>query len=126
MARRYIGDAVITITYHDAGDYRGTIRANGKAWRFRDLRAPVCFSLASDSPEAYDRMAAAAVSFGSYYTTDNRGPCALGSGMDEFADRGYPDGETADAIEQATGCSMDDRGRYAVSRSPNGPTRWNS
>lgn len=66
MATRYIGDAKITIRYRDEGDYAGTVTAGGERWKFDGLRAPaIGFDFAYDSPEAYDRMAGSAVSFGS-------------------------------------------------------------
>ena len=112
MAKRYIGDAVITIEYHDSGDYRGTVRAGNHAWRFDDLHAPRAgFSHAYDSPEAYDKMAGSAVSFASYYTTHNRG--------DDVPDWAPPP-EVADAIEEAVAGAQDDRGEYEVRRSPKG------
>ena len=115
MAKRYIGDAVVTITYHDAGDYRGTVTAaHGFTWRFRDLHAPATglgAGVAYDSPEAYDKMASSAVGFASYYTTYNRG--------DDVPDWAPP-AEIADAIEEATVWAMDDRGEYEVRRSRSG------
>jgi len=77
MARRYIGDAVIEIFYRDRGDYAGRVTAHKKTWHFEDLyAAAIGFGpgIAYDSPAAYDEMAQSAVSFGSYYTIDNRGP----------------------------------------------------
>jgi hypothetical protein len=115
MAKRYIGDAVVTIQYHDAGDYRGTISAGGYHWRFDSLRAPAVghgAGVGYDSPEAYDSMAKSAVVFGSYYTTHNRG-----ADTPDWA----PRLEVADAIEEATSWAMDDQGNYAVRRSKNGP-----
>jgi hypothetical protein len=115
-AKRYIGDAVVTVSYHDDGDYRGTVKAGGQTWRFRDLQAPkMGFRFASDSPDAYDAMAASAVSFGAYYTSHNRG--------DDVPDWA-PDPNTADAIDSAVSWAQDDSGRYAISRSPGGPTRF--
>lgn len=117
MAKRYIGDAVVTITYRDRGDYAGSIRAGGYTWRFEDLHAPSAgFSFAYDSPQAYDKMAASAVSFGGYYTTYNRG--------DDVPDWA-PRAEVADAISDATAWAQDDRGVYEVRRSPSGPVRDN-
>jgi len=118
MARRYIGDATVELFYRDRGDYAGriTVRdSNNKrlTWHFEDLRAPAVghgAGIAYDSPEAYDRMAESAVSFGSNYTTDNRpddDPAAL---------EGYPDAETADAIEDATSWVLRDDGSYMVHR----------
>lgn len=122
MARRYIGDAVIVITYHDDGDYRGTVSTGGYSWRFRDLHAPPFLDVPYDSSAAYDKMAASAVSFGSYYTSGNRG--GDDTSDERLAADGYPDVDTADAISEATGCAQDDHGRYAVSRSLGGATRW--
>lgn len=118
MAKRYIGDAIITIQYRDRGDYAGTIRAGGHTWHFEDLYAPAGgLPFAYDSPEAYDKMAAAAVSFGSYYTTHNRG-----SDTPEWA----PPAEVADAIEEATAWATDEEGKglYEVRRSPGGQGRF--
>lgn len=117
MAKRYIGDAVIRIEYHDAGDYRGTVSAGGHVWRFANLHAPLIGhgpGVGYDSPEAYDSMAASAVSFGSYYTTHNRG-----DDCPEWA----PPSEVADAIQEATQCDMTDQGDYLIRRSPKGPAR---
>lgn len=111
MAKRYIGEAVVRIQYHDAGDYRGTVSANGHVWRFAELRAPACGfgpGIGYDSSTAYDEMAASAVSFGAYYTTHNRG--------DDLPDWAPP-AEVADAIDAATSCEMDDQGNYTVRRS---------
>ena len=110
MAKRYIGDAVVTIEYHDDGDYRGTIAAGGTTWRFDGLHAPkIGFrgGAGYDSPAAYDEMAKSAVSFGSYYTTYNRG-----SDTPEWA----PPVEVADAIDAAVSWAQDDRGNYEVRR----------
>jgi hypothetical protein len=119
VARRYIGDAVIEITYRDGceanggrDDYIGRVTANGRTWHFDALYAPQCghgAGIAYDSSEAYDSMAASAVSFGGYYTTHNRG-----NGLPNWA----PDAETADAIDQATVWATDEAGLYAVRRSP--------
>ena len=117
MAKRYIGDAVVTITFHDSGDYRGTVSANGKTWRFSDLHAPAVghgAGIAYDSSEAYDSMAASAVAFGSYYSTGNRG--------DDCPDWAPP-ADVADAITDAACWAQDDQGSYLVRRSPKGPER---
>lgn len=129
--KRYIGDAVITISYRDRGDYAGKVcvpmtmnfRGGGRStrllcWIFSDLNAPRAgFRFAApragardayDSPGAYDLMAASAVSFGSYYTTHNRG-----DDVPEWAPEAY----LADAIEEATSWAQDDRGEYEVRRS---------
>lgn len=124
MANRFIGSLIVTISYNDAGDYRGTVRVDGgPSWRFRDLHAPASgFNFASDSPEAYDRMASAAVSFGSNYTTHNRGGCPDTSD-ETLARQGYPSGDVADAIDAASGGSTDG-GEYEVRRSADGPVRF--
>lgn len=110
MAKRYIGDAVIDITYRDRGDYAGTVRAGGYSWAFDGLHAPkIGFGagISYDSPLAYDQMAASAVGFGGYFTTYNRG--------DDLPDWAPP-AEVADAIEYATSGEMDDGGEYLVRR----------
>jgi hypothetical protein len=94
MARRYIGSATINIRYRDCGDYAGTISVDGRCvWRFEDLNAPpigLGEGVAYDSPLAYDKMAAAAASFGSY---------------------------DVEEVSNATCCDVDDRGDYLVRRS---------
>lgn len=119
MAKRYIGNAVVRIAYHDDGTYRGTVSVDGGyVWRFGELRpAPVGFGpgVAYDSSAAYDSMAASAVGFGSYYTTHNRG--------DDCPDWA-PTAEVADAIDGATSWDQNDSGQYAVRRRPTGPKRW--
>lgn len=111
-AKRYIGDAIVTIEYQDDDTYSGKIQAGGKTWKFDELRAPRAgLSFASDSPEAYDKMAQSAVSFASYYTTDNRG---------DETPTWAPSPATADAIAEAVGWAMDDRGDYDVRRKKNG------
>jgi hypothetical protein len=113
MAKRYIGTATIRITLHGNDTYRGTVSpGNGSpAWRFEDLRAPAAGfgAHAHDSSYAYDKMAASAVSFGSYYTTHNRG-----DDTPEWA----PAPEVADAIEAATAGAQDEAGEYDVRRKP--------
>ena len=114
MAKRYIGDAVITIEYvgetpDGRGNYKGTVRAGKHTWRFDELHSGV--GGGGDSPEAYDEMAQSAVSFASYYTTHNRGDDAP-----EWA----PPPEVADAINEAVGYVQRDNGEYEVRRSPKG------
>lgn len=119
MAKRYIGDAVITITYRDRGDYAGTVCAGRKCWRFEDLHAPRSGfgrdqngrGISYDSPRAYDKMAESAVGFGSYYTTHNRG--------DDLPDWA-PSANVADAIAEATQWAQNDRGDYEVRKSRGG------
>lgn len=110
MARRYVGDATVYIRYNDRGDYSGSIVANGVRCTFEDLHAPA-FGLgagvAYDSSEAYDKMAASAVSFMSYYTSHNRS---------EDTPDWAPAAEVADAIAEATAWASDDRGEYSVTR----------
>ena len=115
MAKRYIGDAVVTIEYGDDGAYHGNVRFGQYVWKFGDLHAPrMGFRFAYDSPEAYDEMAQNAVSFGSYYTTHNRG--------DDVPDWAPPP-EVADAIEEAVGYAQRDDGTYEVKRSQTGKAR---
>ena len=118
MAKRYIGDAVITITYHDtaedprAADYRGTIQAGGHTWKFDGLHAPASgFRFAYDSPQAYDEMAVSAVGFATYYSWNNRG---------DDTPSWAPSADVADAIAEATQWAQDDRGKYEVRRTPKG------
>lgn len=118
MAIRYIGDATVRIKYRDRGDYTGTISAGGHTWHFDELHAPrVGFGpgIAYDSSEAYDEMAGSAVTFGSYYTTYDRG-----DDVPEWA----PEPEVADAIDEATSWAMDDQGTYDVRRRKNNPVNW--
>lgn len=114
MARRYIGDAVVYILYRGGDVYTGSITVGNRSWVFEDLKAaPVGFGGEGyDSPRAYDAMAAAAVSFGAYYTTRNRGDAP------EWA----PAPDVADAIEGATAWATDDQGTYFVARSKGGKT----
>jgi len=70
MARRLCGSLRISIEY-SFGSYRGNIHIPGVGnWRFADLRPP--YRDDPTSSDAYDRAAEDAVSFGSYYTSDNR------------------------------------------------------
>jgi hypothetical protein len=115
VATRYIGDAVVRITYRDQGDYAGSVCAPGRrCWSFTDLRPPaVGFGggVAYDSPEAYDEMATSAVTFGSYYTSHNRG-----RDTPDWA----PPAEIADAIDEAVSGYQREDGTYEVRRSPGG------
>lgn len=104
MAVRYIGDAVIRITYRDRGDYAGSVCVGKKCWHFDELYAPMIghgSGVAYDSSIAYDRMAAAAVGFGS-------------NGLH---------GDISDVISEATAWAQDDRGEYEVRRSAKGKAR---
>ena len=127
MAKRYIGDATIEITYTDGRrpEYVGVIRAKGFFWKFEKLHPPQCgFNFGYDSPEAYDKMAVSAVDFGGYYSTHNR-PKAGSKEDKELIEDGYPDGETASAIDEAASqaSAEDGRGGFMVRRSKNGPER---
>jgi hypothetical protein len=119
MAKRYIGDAVITITYvgetpDGRSNYKGTVSVGKHTWKFDELHSGVGgvssgrgYAYASDSPEAYDDMAGGAVSFASYYTTHNRG-----DDTPEWA----PSPEVADAIDEAVGWAQRDNGTYETRR----------
>jgi hypothetical protein len=109
-ARRYIGDAAVTIEYVGGpeDEYEGSIRAGEHTWQFDSLFAPRAgFAVSYDSPEAYDAMAASAVSFAAYYASSNRG--------DDTPDWA-PEPEVADTIEEATEWARDDQGEYEVRR----------
>lgn len=115
-AVRKIGDAFVFIELdEDHPDvrmskraiYKGKIVTEDEIWFFDELGAPAHWNKAWDSDEAFDEMAGSAVSFGSYYTTHNRG--------DDTPDWA-PDAEVADAIEEATAWAMDDEGNYTVER----------
>jgi|SRR5580692_7469902 hypothetical protein len=126
MAKRYIGDAVITIentgrTSDNRANYKGTIRVGKYTWRFDNLASGVGgvssgrgYGYPDDSPEAYDEMAQNAVSFASYYTTHNRDP--------EDTPEWAPPPEVADAIEEAISWASSESGdgTYEVRRSPKG------
>lgn len=124
MARRYIGDAVVTVQVDDSSismgprvSYKGSVRAGGYTWKFSDLSLPI-YRQAADSPDMYDSAAASAVSFGGYYTTYNRG--------DDTPDWAPP-AHVADAIDESTSFETDDQGRYLVKRSlKGGKGRWTS
>jgi hypothetical protein len=123
MAKRYIGDAVITIenvgrTDDNRANYAGTVRVGKYTWKFDDLASGVGgvssgrgYGYPDDSPEAYDKMAGSAVSFASYYSGINRG-----DDVPEWA----PPPEVADAIEEAVSYAQRDDGEYEVRRSPKG------
>lgn len=113
MAKRYIGDAIVTLTYKDAthkikDHYAGTVKVGRYSWRFIIHPAPAGFGpgIAYDSSEAYDDIAASAARFGSTPHGDD------------------PDKHTAREIDDAVSGWMDDRGRVAVARSHGGPVRW--
>ncbi|PNX45252.1 MAG: hypothetical protein BV459_09150 [Thermoplasmata archaeon M11B2D] len=109
MVRRYIGDATIYITYSDKDDetYHGSVVTNdGYRWAFEMLRAPQSgFPHAYDSSMAYDKMAKAALSFASYYTSFNRH-----GNTPDWA----PDVDTADAIAAATDWAVKDVDGYTL------------
>lgn len=74
MSKRYSGDLIIDIEYHDDDTYKGYVaNRDGKKYRFTDLRAPAVghgSGIAYDSQVAYDKMARAAVAFASYDDDD--------------------------------------------------------
>ncbi|SRR5258706_9747297 len=115
MATRFIGSAVIAVFYngtrHGKDEYVGIVSPGngpGYDWHFDSLYAPEAgfgTGIAYDSPEAYDRMARSAVSFGAYYTSHNRG-----HDVPSWA----PSAAVADAIDHATSGSFDDEGRELV------------
>lgn len=117
MARRYIGDAFVDLTYRPKRrDYAGYVRAGKHVWQFDEIRPPSEFKYGAspESPSAYDEMAKAAVSFGAYYNS-------LFCGKRE---RWAPPPEVADAIYQFIQNASDERGRYAVRRTKEGSPRW--
>jgi hypothetical protein len=117
VARRYVGDAFINLDYRPRqGDYTGYIRVGRDVWNFDGLFPPkeLPYGASPESPSAFDSVAKAAVSFGSYYTNLNR----------RQVPRWAPSAEVADAIYQAVGGVIDERGRYAVRRSRDGVVRW--
>lgn len=114
MPKRFIGDAVVEIRYsgHISGrdEYAGSVRAGHCVWKFDSLYAPPAgFNFGYDSPQAYDRMAEAAISFGSYYTSRNR--------KDDVPSWAPPP-ELADIIDEATQYAWCETGHYMVSRTP--------
>lgn len=138
MATRYIGDARITVRYDGYSPprmyYSGRITVPvrvydavgnsvsiGKvSWDFTQVGlSEYSYRGAADAPEAFDQAAAAAVAFGAYFTTHNRG-----DDLPEWA----PSADVADAIEDATSYATDEEGRglHAVRRSKNGPIHWTS
>lgn len=69
MAKRYSGDLVVQILYHDDDTYRGYVKGPGGTYKFSELRAPpvgLGSGVAYDSPKAYDKMAESAISFATY------------------------------------------------------------
>jgi hypothetical protein len=84
MAKRYSGDLVVTILYHDDDTYKGSVKGPGGTYKFSQLRAPAIghgSGVGYDSPKAYDKMAEAAIGFATYDMSD------LGM-WDEKNDRG--------------------------------------
>jgi len=116
-AVRFIGDACIYLKLEDDDSYSGVIEVPNlgsstgemSKWAFSEIQpAPHDARTKSlDSEEMFDKIAQSAASFGSYYTSHNRG-----SGVPSWA----PDAETADDIDQAVSGDMDDSGRYTVRR----------
>lgn len=111
MAIRYVGDATVYIFFDkcvcDRCSYKGKIVVEGHSWSFDELQSPAYFNHAADSPKAYDEMAGSAASFGSYYSSLNRG--------DDTPDWA-PSPEAADAIEEAVSWAQDEDGEYKVRR----------
>lgn len=110
MAIRYCGDLKVRIEYvgtspDNRESYRGVISCPGYSWTFSDLRSGMG-AHASDSPEAYDEMARSAISFATYYTTDNRDP-------DDDPGPGFPTAEQSDAFDEAA-WHFDDGGRIVT------------
>jgi hypothetical protein len=65
MARRYVGNLAVSITYDDRNFYRASVSGNGMTWK-GTVGAPAAGfgpGIAYDSPKAYDQAARAAVSF---------------------------------------------------------------
>lgn len=121
MARRYVGDAVVTIKYVGTApdgreEYAGTVWANGAYWKFDKLFAPRSgfgSGVAYDSAKAYDEMAASACAFASYFTSDNRG--------DDVPDWA-PSADLADDLHEAIVPAMGaDDGTLSVQRRKDGP-----
>lgn len=80
MARRFFGDTIkVYISYNsDTDAYEGKVTAQERGqkrvvWAFDDLKAPPIghgAGVAYDSPQAYDRMACAALSFCQHFNPD--------------------------------------------------------
>ena len=118
MARRYVGDAFVDITFRKKpGDYVGYVRVGKHVWDFDKIFPPehLKYGANPDSPSAYDSIAKAAVSFGGFYNNLNR---------PKKIERWAPPVIVADAIYQAVASAIDDRGRYAVRRTREGTPRW--
>jgi len=129
MATRYIGDARVSVRYDGYRSphmqYSGRVSvpaASGRSrtWSFDGIGiSEHTHTGAADSAEAFDKAAAAAVGFGSYFTSDNRG---------DDVPAWAPSEDVADAISEATGWATDEEGRglFAVRRSKDGPVHWTS
>lgn len=65
MARRYLGNLAISVTYDDRDFYRASVSGNGVIWKgtLRPTAAGFGPGVAYDSPRAYDEIARSAVSF---------------------------------------------------------------
>ena len=90
MAKRYSGDLVVQILYHDDHTYKGYVKGPGGTYKFTDLRPPQIptaghvgsHGIAYDSPKAYEEMAESAIAFATYDRED--------LGMPEYGERdGY-------------------------------------
>jgi len=118
MARRYVGDAFIDITFlPKKGEYVGYVKVRTRVWNFDKIFPPkhLKYNASPDSPSAFDSIAKAAVAFGGFYNNLNR---------PKRMERWAPPVEVADAIYQATTGAIDNRGRYAVRRTLQGTPRW--
>ena len=62
MAKRYSGDLQISVTYDNRDFYRTSVSRDGKSL-WQGTVGPVVRGIANDSPQAYDEVASAALSF---------------------------------------------------------------
>jgi hypothetical protein len=106
---RKIGDACIYLKPSRHGEgWEGYIEiGNEVVWEFDDLHPPKIRLAGQDDEDLIDGLAASAVSFGSYYSTHNRG--------DDVPDWAPP-ADMADRIEEATQFVQDDQGNFEVER----------
>lgn len=111
MAKRYIGDLEIEIKFNSQKNwYQGTVIGSQYRWHFNDLHLSPSdwMRLPVDSDEAFDLVASAAVSFGTYYTTGNR----------DYVQTIYPSAAGADMLEAESQFAIDEQGNYQVRRQP--------
>lgn len=69
MAKRYSGDLQISVIYDDRDFYRTSVKRGGKSL-WQGTIGPVVRGIAKDSPQAYDEVASAALSFADYEVED--------------------------------------------------------